>query len=119
MPHNLKILIQEPYLNILRKEHVPVAVYLVNGIKLLGEIESFDNMVILLRNNQQSGNETREDYGEHHQGGRSRQLIYKHAISTIQPLRPVSFGVDSSARNDYHASKSGTPGRNENYEAPG
>ena len=118
MPHNLKILIQEPYLNILRKEHVPVAVYLVNGIKLLGEIESFDNQVILLRNNQQSGNETREDYGEH-PGGRSRQLIYKHAISTIQPLRPVSFGIDSSARSEFHSSKSSGPVRSGNYEEPG
>ena len=43
-------LLQDPFLNLLRKEHVPVSIYLVNGIKLQGHIESFDQYVVLLRN---------------------------------------------------------------------
>lgn len=62
--------LQEPFLNALRKERIPVAIYLVNGIKLQGQIESFDQFVILLRNS-------------------VSQMIYKHAISTIVPTRSV------------------------------
>lgn len=62
--------LQEPYLNQLRKERVPVSIYLVNGIKLQGQIESFDQFVVLLRNS-------------------VSQMIYKHAISTIVPSRKV------------------------------
>lgn len=62
--------LQDPYLNALRKERVPVSVYLVNGIKLQGQIESFDAFVLLLRNN-------------------ISQMIYKHAISTIVPARNI------------------------------
>ncbi len=64
--------LQDPYLNQLRLEHVPVSIYLVNGIKLQGQIESFDSYVILLRNTM-------------------TQMVYKHAISTIVPSRPVNF----------------------------
>lgn len=64
--------LQDPYLNQLRLEHVPVSIYLVNGIKLQGQIESFDPYVILLRNTM-------------------TQMVYKHAISTIVPSRPVNF----------------------------
>ncbi len=64
--------LQDPFLNILRKEHVSVAIYLVNGIKLQGHIESFDQYVILLRSS-------------------VTQLVYKHAISTIAPSRSVNF----------------------------
>lgn len=62
--------LQEPYLNELRKERVPVSVYLVNGIKLQGQIESFDQFVILLKNS-------------------VSQMVYKHAISTVVPARNV------------------------------
>ncbi len=65
-------LLQDPFLNILRKEHMPVAVYLVNGIKLQGHIESFDQYVILLRNT-------------------TVQMVYKHAVSTIVPSRPIEM----------------------------
>jgi host factor-I protein len=64
--------LQDPYLNILRREHVPVSIYLVNGIKLQGQIESFDQFVILLKNT-------------------VSQMVYKHAISTVVPSRPVSL----------------------------
>ena len=57
-------LLQDPFLNTLRREHVPVSIYLVNGIKLQGQIESFDQYVVLLRNT-------------------VTQMVYKHAISTI------------------------------------
>ena len=56
--------LQDPFLNTLRKDRVPVAIYLVNGIKLQGQVESFDQFVILLKNS-------------------VNQLVYKHAISTI------------------------------------
>jgi host factor-I protein len=62
--------LQDPFLNALRRERVPVAIYLVNGIKLQGQIESFDNFVVLLRNS-------------------VNQMIYKHAISTVVPVRNV------------------------------
>ena len=62
--------LQDPYLNVLRKERVPVSIYLVNGIKLQGQVESFDQFVILLKNT-------------------VSQMVYKHAISTVVPGRPV------------------------------
>ena len=67
--------LQDPFLNTLRKEHVPVSIFLVNGIKLQGQIESFDQFVVLLKNS-------------------VSQMIYKHAISTVVPGRPVKFQID-------------------------
>lgn len=64
--------LQDPFLNTLRKDRVPVAIYLVNGIKLQGQVESFDQFVILLKNS-------------------VNQLVYKHAISTIVPARNVKM----------------------------
>jgi host factor-I protein len=72
-------LLQDPFLNALRTEHVPVSVYLVNGIKLQGQIDSFDPYVILLRNT-------------------VTQMVYKHAISTIVPGRAVSIPAPSSEK---------------------
>src|SRR5258708_4768040 len=71
-------LLQDPFLNTLRKEHVPVSIYLVNGIKLQGQIESFDQYVVLLRNS-------------------VTQMVYKHAISTVVPSRPINLGADKEA----------------------
>jgi len=62
--------LQDPYLNVLRKERVPVSIYLVNGIKLQGQVESFDQFVVLLKNT-------------------VSQMVYKHAISTVVPSRAV------------------------------
>ena len=67
--------LQEPFLNALRRERVPVAIYLVNGIKLQGQVESFDQFVVLLKNS-------------------VSQMIYKHAISTVVPARNVSVFED-------------------------
>ena len=64
--------LQDPYLNALRREKVPVAIYLVNGIKLQGQIDSFDQFVILLKNT-------------------VSQMVYKHAISTVVPARNVKI----------------------------
>lgn len=69
--------LQDPFLNALRKERVPVSIYLVNGIKLQGQIESFDQFVILLRNS-------------------VGQMVYKHAISTVVPARNVRIPVPGS-----------------------
>lgn len=63
--------LQDPFLNALRKEKIPVSIYLVNGIKLQGIVESFDQFVVLLKNT-------------------VSQMVYKHAISTIVPTRNVS-----------------------------
>lgn len=65
--------LQDPFLNSLRKEKIAVSIYLVNGIKLQGVIESFDQFVVLLKNT-------------------VSQMVYKHAISTIVPARNVSSG---------------------------
>ncbi len=65
-------MLQEPFLNALRREHVPVSIFLVNGIKLQGQIESFDQFVILLKNN-------------------VSQMVYKHAVSTIVPARNIQI----------------------------
>jgi host factor-I protein len=66
--------LQDPFLNALRKERIPVSIYLVNGIKLQGQVESFDQFVILLRNT-------------------VSQMVYKHAISTIVPSRNVKYAT--------------------------
>ena len=66
--------LQDPYLNALRKERVPVSIYLVNGIKLQGQIESFDQFVVLLKNS-------------------VSQMVYKHAISTVVPARNVKIAA--------------------------
>ena len=62
--------LQDPYLNAMRRERIPVSIYLVNGINLQGQIESFDQFVILLKNT-------------------VNQMVYKHAISTVVPARSV------------------------------
>ena len=71
--------LQDPFLNALRKERVPVSIFLVNGIKLQGTVESFDQFVVLLKNS-------------------VSQMVYKHAISTVVPARNVriSSGDDST-----------------------
>src|SRR5690348_6705541 len=76
--------LQEPFLNALRKERIPVSIYLVNGIKLQGQIESFDSFVVLLRNS-------------------VSQMVYKHAISTVVPSRPVRvFDAGTAEGGEHH-----------------
>jgi host factor-I protein len=67
--------LQDPFLNTLRKEKIPVSIFLVNGIKLQGQIESFDQFVVLLKNT-------------------VSQMVYKHAISTVVPAKNVRIPHD-------------------------
>ena len=76
MAQNKGTALQDPFLNVLRKERIPVSIFLVNGIKLQGQVESFDQFVVLLRNS-------------------VNQMIYKHAISTIVPARQVRIPHDA------------------------
>ncbi len=64
--------LQDPFLNTLRKEKVPVSVFLVNGIKLQGQIDAFDQYVVVLKNS-------------------VSQMVYKHAISTVVPARNIKI----------------------------
>ena len=68
-------ILQEPFLNALRKEKIPVSIYLVNGIKLQGQVDSFDQYVIILKNT-------------------VNQMVYKHAISTIVPAKTVKLQTE-------------------------
>ena len=70
--------LQDPYLNALRKERIPVSIFLVNGIKLQGQIESFDQFAVLLKNT-------------------VTQMVYKHAISTVVPSRQVKWSGEGEA----------------------
>jgi len=84
--------LQDPFLNALRRERVPVAIYLVNGIKLQGTVESFDQFVVLLRN-------------------QVSQMVYKHAISTVVPSRNVRItnGHEGHDENEGHADTVAAP----------
>jgi host factor-I protein len=73
--------LQDPFLNTLRKEKIPVSIYLVNGIKLQGLVESFDQFVVLLKNT-------------------VSQMVYKHAISTVVPSRNVASPLDYSQHSN-------------------
>ncbi|MDG2090862.1 MAG: RNA chaperone Hfq [Gammaproteobacteria bacterium] len=70
--------LQDPFLNTLRKEKVPVAIYLISGIKLQGQIDSFDQFVIVLKNT-------------------VSQMVYKHAISTVVPNRAIRIPEQNDA----------------------
>jgi host factor-I protein len=70
-------MLQDPFLNALRKERVQGAIYLVNGIKLQGHVDSFDQYVILLKNT-------------------VTQMVYKHAVSTIVPSKAVTLATDEA-----------------------
>ncbi len=74
--------LQDPFLNTLRKEDIPVSIYLVNGIKLQGTVDAFDQFVVLLKN------------------GNIVQMIYKHAISTIVPTQNVDISRELAAQTE-------------------
>ena len=97
MAQNRGTALQDPFLNVLRKERIPVSIFLVNGIKLQGQVESFDQFVVLLRNS-------------------VNQMIYKHAISTIVPARPVRIPHDNSDDSGSDAdSGDAQPSENRSY----
>ena len=68
------IILQDVFLNQIRKEHIPVTIHLTNGFQLKGMVKGFDNFIVIL-----------DSEGK-------QMMIYKHAISTITPARSVSFG---------------------------
>ncbi|GAB2547619.1 RNA chaperone Hfq [Rhodanobacter koreensis] len=86
--------LQDPFLNALRRERVPVAIYLVNGIKLQGTVESFDQFVVLLRN-------------------QVSQMVYKHAISTVVPSRNVRIGNGHDGHDGHEGHVDPTPASND------
>ncbi|MCK9395733.1 MAG: RNA chaperone Hfq [Methylobacter sp.] len=73
--------LQDNFLNALRKEHTPVSIFLVNGIKLQGKVDSFDQYVVMLKNT-------------------SSQMVYKHAISTIVPSKAVKLTHDHESSEE-------------------
>jgi len=73
--------LQDPFLNALRRDKTPVSIFLVNGIKLQGKIDSFDQFGVLLSNS-------------------VNQMVYKHAISTIVPSRNISFSVQDEEESE-------------------
>jgi host factor-I protein len=90
--------LQDPFLNALRKERIPVSIFLVNGIKLQGQVESFDQFVVLLKN-------------------QVSQMVYKHAISTIVPARAVKLplNVPSAENGEQESDNFGNADSAENY----
>lgn len=63
--------LQDVFLNLLRKDGTPLTIYLINGFQLKGIVKAFDNFTVLL------------------EGEGKQMLVYKHAISTVSPMRPV------------------------------
>lgn len=96
MAQNRGTALQDPFLNVLRKERIPVSIFLVNGIKLQGQVESFDQFVVLLRNS-------------------VNQMIYKHAISTIVPARPVRIPHDNPDDEEEIDGDDVQPSNNQSY----
>lgn len=91
--------LQDPFLNALRKDRIPVSIFLVNGIKLQGQIESFDQYVVLLKNT-------------------VSQMVYKHAISTVVPTRnPRTDGATPSTGTGYPSSVGVMSGSNYQVQA--
>lgn len=82
MANKGNIILQDIFLNTLRKDRIPVTIYLVNGFQLKGTVKGFDNFTILIDS---EGKQT---------------MIYKHAISSINPARPVSFGNNNTTKDN-------------------
>lgn len=71
--------LQDTFLNQVRKENLPVTIYLVNGFQLKGLVRGFDNFTVVI-----------EFEGK-------QQMVYKHAISTVMPIRPINLAAASAA----------------------
>lgn len=74
--------LQDTFLNQVRKENLPVTIYLVNGFQLKGLIKGFDNFTVVI-----------EFEGR-------QQMVYKHAISTVMPIRPINIAAASAAESN-------------------
>jgi host factor-I protein len=82
--------LQDIFLNQMRKEKIPVTMYLVNGARISGTIKGFDNFVILMKQENQ-------------------QLVYKHAISTIIPEKPIDL-LEGIERKEQETAQGTTQG---------
>lgn len=74
--------LQDTFLNQMRKENIPLTIFLVNGYQLKGVVKGFDNFTLIL-----------ETEGK-------QQLVYKHAISTVAPFRPVNINMTATADHE-------------------
>ncbi|MBP2649353.1 MAG: hfq [Firmicutes bacterium] len=74
--------LQDSFLNQVRKENIPVIFYLINGFQLRGSVKGFDNFTVIVENEGK------------------QQLVYKHAISTITPFRPLSSTMQQEKKDD-------------------
>lgn len=92
--------LQDPFLNALRKEKIPVSIYLVNGIKLQGMVEAFDQFVVVLKNS-------------------VSQMVYKHAISTIVPSRHVKVSDDNDEEESNHTAHEDITEKSDEGPEPG
>ncbi len=86
MSNNKNQPLQDPFLNALRQQDVPVSIYLINGIKLQGQIESFDSYIVLLKS-------------------AVTQMVYKHAISTIVPVNGFKFQLTGNLHTEEKAAE--------------
>ena len=74
---------QDAFLNQVRKEKIPVTIYLVNGFQIKGIVKGFDNFTVNVEMEQK------------------QQLVYKHAISTVAPIRPIgNLSLDAKSEDD-------------------
>ncbi|HEY8420727.1 MAG TPA: RNA chaperone Hfq [Thermoclostridium sp.] len=78
---NKNINLQDVFLNQVRKEHIPVTVYLTNGFQLRGMVKGFDNFTVVI-----------DSEGK-------QQLVYKHAISTVSPMKAVNIIFNDNAKS--------------------
>lgn len=76
-----QINLQDLFLNVIRRDNIPVTTYLVNGFQLKGIVRGFDNFTVIL------------------DADGKQQMIYKHAISTIVPAKPVNMMAESKAES--------------------
>lgn len=74
--------LQDSFLNQIRKENVAVVIYLVNGFQLRGFVKGFDNFTVIIENDNK------------------QQLVYKHAISTITPFKPVNANYSAEKKEE-------------------
>lgn len=80
--NKVNINLQDVFLNQVRKEHIAITIFLVNGFQLKGMVRGFDNYTIVLDNEGK------------------QQLVYKHAVSTIVPLKPINFTFSDNKQQD-------------------
>jgi host factor-I protein len=80
--NKVNINLQDVFLNQVRKEHITITIYLVNGFQLKGNVRGFDNYTIVLDNDGK------------------QQLVYKHAVSTIIPMKPINFAFSDNRQQE-------------------